>query len=153
MLDFDRLASNQRRGIETNFVADTNLLIQVDKALEEGREATDVTLVEFGLLEWVTFLRECDKRGLHYAFTLFFAYAEMPAEFAQQRAVRLQRFARKFGLLWADDEVSLKDVSTLGRVDMTFEGPTCPRKLDHDRRLVCIACPVRLDAKRGLVIQ
>ncbi len=134
MLDFDRLASNQRRGIETNFVADANLMIQVDKALEEGHEATDVTLVEFGLLEWVTFLRECDKRGLHYAFTPFFAYAEMPAEFAQQRAVRLQRFARKFGLLWADDEISLEDVSTLGRVDMTFEGLS-----DHHQILLAIS--------------
>ncbi len=38
------------------------------------------------------------------------------------RAVRLQMFAEKFGLLWADDEISVKDVSTLGRHDMTFEG-------------------------------
>ncbi|VWB43061.1 hypothetical protein [Burkholderia lata] len=134
VLDFDRIASNQRRGIETNFVADTNLMIQIDEALDVARPATDVTLRELGLLEWVTFLRECDKRGLHYAFSPFFAYAEMPAKYAQLRAARLQTFAAKFGLLWADDEISVKDVSALGREDMTFEGLS-----EHHQMLVAIS--------------
>jgi len=134
VLDFERMAMNQRHGIETNFVADTNLLIQVDKALDTARPATDTTLADLGLLEWVTFLRECDKRDLHYAFTPFFAYAEMPAKFAQLRAVRLQRFAEKFGLLWADDEITLSDVSDLGRDDMSFEGLS-----EHHQMLLAIS--------------
>ncbi|MGS0896314.1 hypothetical protein ACVBGC_27835, partial [Burkholderia stagnalis] len=134
VLDFDRIASNQRRGIETNFVADTNLMIQVDEALDAARPATDVTLRDLGLLEWVTFLRECGKRGLHYAFSPFFAYAEMPAKYAQLRAARLQKFSEKFGLLWADDEISVTDVSVLGREDMTFEGLS-----EHHQMLMAIS--------------
>ncbi|HFT8011408.1 TPA: hypothetical protein ACU9T0_007091 [Burkholderia cenocepacia] len=134
VLDFDRIASNQRRGIETNFVADTNLMIQVDEALDAARPAADTTLKDLGLLEWVTFLRECDKRGLHYAFSPFFAYAEMPAKYAQLRAARLQTFAEKFGLLWADDEISVEDVSTLGREDMTFDGLS-----EHHQMLLAIS--------------
>jgi hypothetical protein len=120
-LTFDRLQSNQARGIETNFVTDNNLMIEVDRASEVGRPATDGTLAELDLFEWVNFLRECDSRGLHYRLTPFFAYAEMPARLAQSRASRLQQFSRKFGLIWHDEEPD-PDFSCLGRADLTFEG-------------------------------
>jgi hypothetical protein len=120
-LTFDRLESNQARGIETNFVTDNNLMIEVDRACEVERPATDATLAEINLLEWVDFLRQCDRRGLHYGLTPFFAYAEMPAHLAQLRAARLHQFARKFGLIWHDEEPD-PDFSDLGRTDLTFEG-------------------------------
>lgn len=120
-LTFARLRANQEAGIETNFVADNNLMIEVDKACEPERPATDATLNDLKLLEWVNFLRECDRQYLHYAFTPFFAYAEMPANLARSRAVRLYQFAEKFGLAWHDEE---SDVGAfdVGRTDLTFDG-------------------------------
>lgn len=126
-LDFDRLLSNQSRGIETNFLADNNLMIDVDDACNADRPATNATLDALGLLEWVNFLRQCDSRGLRYAFTPFFAYAEMPRELAQSRASHLNDFARKFGLQWLDDEGS-PDFAQLGRADQTFDS------LDKDQQ-------------------
>ncbi|WP_186207376.1 hypothetical protein [Burkholderia gladioli] len=120
-LTLERLQSNQARGIETNFVTDNNLMIEVDKACEVERPATDETLAELKLLEWVHFLRACDRQGLHYALTPFFAYEEMPASLARARAARLDAFARKFGLSWHDEESHL-DFPYLGRTDLTFEG-------------------------------
>ena len=47
-----------------------------------------------GLLEAATqagptFLRQCDRQGLRYGLTPFFAYSEMPAHLAQSRSSRL----------------------------------------------------------------
>jgi hypothetical protein len=120
-LTLERLRINQEAGVETNFVTDNNLMIEIDKACEPDRPASDTTLEDLKILEWVNFLRECDNQRLHYAFTPFFAYAEMPTKLAQSRAARLYHFAEKFGLAWHDEEPN-PDFSTVGRADLTFEG-------------------------------
>ncbi|RQR29549.1 hypothetical protein DIE23_21915 [Burkholderia sp. Bp9143] len=104
-------------------------MIEVDRACEVDRPATDATLAELKLLEWVDFLRQCDRQGLRYGMTPFFAYSEMPAHLAQSRAARLHRFAHKFGLIWHDEEPD-PDFSGLGRTDLTFEG------LDGDQQAI-----------------
>lgn len=127
VLDLDRLRSNLSQGIESNFLADTNVMIEVDSACEPGTPATDATLETYGLLDWVSFLRQCDLLGLPYVFTPYFAYAEMPRQLAIARASRLNEFSRKFGLQWVDDGTT-PDFSELGRVDATFES------LDSDQQ-------------------
>ncbi|WP_129112068.1 hypothetical protein [Burkholderia pseudomallei] len=117
-LTFDRMRRNQALGIETHFVADNNLMIQIDLAIETDQPATDATLEQ--LLEWVAFLRACDRQKLPYGLTTFFAYAEMPAALAQSRAARLQRFADKFSLEWRDGEGN-DDYAGLGLTQRTFD--------------------------------
>jgi hypothetical protein len=120
-LTFERLQANQKAGIETNFVTDNNLMIQIDDACESSVPATDAALEKFEILEWVNFLRLCDSQDLHYTFTPYFAYAEMPAKLAQSRAARLHKFAKKFGLVWHDNDLD-PDFSGVGRTDFTFDG-------------------------------
>lgn len=120
VLNFERLQTNQDAGIETNFVTDTNLMIEIDRACEPEMPSTDSTLKELHLLEWVNFLRECDRRNLYYAFTPFFAYSEMPASLAQLRAARLDLFSQRFGLRWHDIEPR-DNFNNIGRADVTFE--------------------------------
>lgn len=120
VLNFERLAENSENNVDTIFLTDNNLMIEVDRACEPEWPATDATLSELKLLEWVDFMRHCDRNNLQYSLTPFFAYAEMPAQLAQLRASRLYKFAEKFGLQWRDDELA-PDLSDLGRIDVSFD--------------------------------
>ncbi len=130
VLDWHRLEINQAKGIETNFLADTNLMIEIDKACDDNESASDETLKKYGLLKWVQFLRGCDERRIGYGFTPFFAYSEMPRHLAQLRSRRLDSFARKFGLDWSSDP-NIQLVDDIGLVERSFSSlePTQQRFL------------------------
>lgn len=120
-LTFEHMFANQNAGIRTELVADNNLMIEIDRACEDERPATDDTLAALNLLEWTQFLRECQRRGLRYGFTTYLAFHEMPSQLATLRAARLQRFSDKFGLDWKG-ETSAEALKGLGRTDMTYDG-------------------------------
>ncbi|GBG14908.1 FixH protein [Novimethylophilus kurashikiensis] len=112
-LSMDRARYNKSKNIESNFLVDTNILIDMDSACEDQYPADEATLIKFGLLEFVSFLKACHDEEIPYGITAYFGISEMPSHLAQKRAKSLNTFSQKFGLVWMDDDSSMPE--QLGR--------------------------------------
>jgi hypothetical protein len=119
-LTFDRLADNKRRGVQTDFLIDNNLLINIDDACNSIDSVSDEMLRESKLYGWVAFLRECERQGLDYGLTPGFGYTEMPKDLAKIRAGRLGENLRKLGLRWPHND-SPADYAELGLAEARFD--------------------------------
>lgn len=123
ILDFERLAANQRKEILTQLIPDTNVIINMTKASDANEPAEDRTLQKYGLLEVVQFLRRCSDLHLTYYFSPFFSISEMPSAEAASSALALNLFSQKFGLNWTDAHPEIvPDLSIIGRPRKGYMG-------------------------------
>lgn len=115
-LDYWVMAENQVRGIETTIVPDNNVMIAIEKCAAKNAPATDETLAENGLLEFVVFLRECSRKKLGYFFSPYFSFNEMPESQAIGSIRLFEVFLKKFdiGLHGAHNEIKV-DFDQIGR--------------------------------------
>lgn len=115
-LDFERLRHNMQAGVQTQLILDANILIDMEACCAPDMPADNTTLERFHLLEWVTFLRECNRQGLSYHLSPFFALQELPIEKVEGAAQAIDEFPRKFGLAWLDDLAALSpELASVGR--------------------------------------
>ena len=118
-------------GVQTQLMLDANILIAMEHCSRDGVEASDSTLYRHGLLEWVSFLRECSRLGLRYYLSPFFALQELPVEKVEEAAKAVDVFPRKFGLDWLDDEAARSpELAHVGRRvgQGRFEGMRDPER-------------------------
>ncbi|MEI2453846.1 hypothetical protein [Lysobacter firmicutimachus] len=115
-LDFSRVSLNMMTGRQTQLTLDTNVVISMIDCCKTDAAADDSTLKKNGLLEFVNFLRDCNRLNLAYCISPYFALIEMPADQAEVAAQAVEIFPVKFGLTWTDAENSLApDLSKVGR--------------------------------------
>ena len=115
-LDFDRISQNMLSGHQTQLTLDTNVVISMTKCCDPDEPAEDLTLERHGLLDFVEFLRNCDRHGFSYHISPYFALMEMPECETSAAIAAIEAFPTKFGLNWIDDSHSpIREFSSVGR--------------------------------------
>lgn len=90
-LDPQLVALNKLRGIETSIILDTNILISMEKVVDNGNRWASVK--NQGLHNLIKLLQKCPPKSI--SIVPGFALNEMPPELAQQAKVKYELFCAK----------------------------------------------------------
>ncbi|CAD1796985.1 hypothetical protein XSP_003840 [Xanthomonas euroxanthea] len=127
-LTLERMRENQAKGVDTQLIPDTNVVIDMIDAV--GRDdplRTQRARDRLGPL--IEFLRECSKQGLTYYFSPKFGLDEMKRGETTEGISLLDTFGRQFGLNWGDAHPEHPIPDEVGTVDANRS--FCKLGIDH----------------------
>ncbi|WP_045771214.1 hypothetical protein [Xanthomonas albilineans] len=130
-LTFERILENYKKGVDTQLIPDSNVIIDmIDAVGRDDQLRTRKARARLGPL--IDFLLECSRRGLIYYFSPMFGLDEMKRGEAIDGIPLLDKFSRQFGLGWNDARPGHPIPVELGVV----EANRSFSKLDIDRQLL-----------------